>query len=133
MKSENHKILVVDDEESIREFVCLFLREYGHTVDEADNGNEALRRCAAERYAMVFSDLMMPGMSGPELVRSIRALDPGVFIVLMSGMSPDDSLVQSGLVNADALLLKPFNAGQLIRIVSIGLETAKAVPIALKG
>ena len=69
------KILVVDDEDSIRELLTALLEENGYTVDTAKNGEEALLKLRDQNPDLVLLDMMMPGMSGRELCEKIRS-DP---------------------------------------------------------
>ena len=80
-------ILIVDDEAAIRLLLCHALQRNGFTAIEAANGSEAL--CVASQSAsaieVLVSDVVMPGMSGPELARSLLASQPGIKVILMSG------------------------------------------------
>ena len=80
-------ILVVEDEESVRRVTRRILEKVKYRVCEAANSDEALAICARkqERIDLVLSDVVMPGMNGLELMDRIRALRPGMKVVLMSG------------------------------------------------
>jgi two-component system, cell cycle sensor histidine kinase and response regulator CckA len=96
-------ILVVDDEAVIRMLLCQTLERNGFTAIEAASGDEAMlkaRGCAQPIEALV-SDIVMPGMSGPELARNIGAAQPGIKVILISGycehppsMDPDWEFLQ---------------------------------------
>jgi len=67
-----HRILVVDDEDNLRDVLVEVLKRDGHEVDSALDGDEGLRRAEAHRYDLVVTDLRMPNLEGPELYRAIR-------------------------------------------------------------
>lgn len=92
-------VLLVDDEEAVRKVARMILsRMGGYQVIEASNGVEALQRYEehAQDISLVVTDCVMPGMSGPELIKHLKALNPQLKIVCMSGYSKtaiDTSLV----------------------------------------
>jgi CheY-like chemotaxis protein len=111
-------ILVVDDDPRVRQVTARMLRDEGYRVIEAGSGREALDCLTRERdVRLVLTDIVMPGMHGVQLARSIVALHPLRQVVLMSGYAPN-LLAQFGLDESPfPLLLKPFTAEQLARQV----------------
>lgn len=109
--SRGEIILLVEDDPSVREGVCRLLTRQGHTVVEARSGAEALRKAEAEglEIDLVISDMVMPEMNGPELVRRLRGRSPGIRVLLMSGYSREmvDTLPTGP---RDACIEKPFTA-----------------------
>jgi putative two-component system response regulator len=109
------RILVVDDEASIRKLCLHILQREGHVCDEASGGDEALAALAAKHYELVLLDCMMPRMSGPDVCRRIRetatAFQPR--IIMLSGHISPDELAQMMLNGADDYLTKPFTSVQL--------------------
>lgn len=112
-------VLIVEDDDDIRTMLSLTLAAYGYAVEAADDGEHALGLLRAEpRPGVVLVDLMMPGMSGEDLIRRMRA-DPAaqnVPIVLFSGHSTLAELARSLAV--DNYLAKPVDVDQLLRVVS---------------
>jgi CheY-like chemotaxis protein len=108
-------VLVVDDEPSLLRLVIMILKENGHTVLSASSGVEALMLYSSYRSEihLVLTDVQMPGMNGIELARRLRALNPSVKIVLMSGFVPDDIELPKDL----QLLSKPFPPNRLVSVV----------------
>ena len=103
-------VLLVEDEEIVRSLAGRALREYGYTVLEARGGEEALRlfEMRADYIDIVVTDVAMPGMSGRELARRLRAAAPELPILFISGYTGDD-VVERGLLAAGApFLSKPF-------------------------
>jgi two-component system, chemotaxis family, chemotaxis protein CheY len=83
------RILVVDDEELLRETLRAFLELEGHTVLEASDGMEAVELCASEQPDILVTDLVMPARDGLETIRHSRRKHPGVKIVAISGRGGD--------------------------------------------
>jgi PAS domain S-box-containing protein len=126
------RILLVEDEESVREMVRESLLRHGYAVQEACNGIEALKLYsqAPGEFDMVLTDVVMPGMSGGQLAAALRAIDPSVKVLFMSGYS-DDALVSRGVSrHGMAFIEKPFTQEKLSRKVRGVLESdAGANPV----
>jgi CheY-like chemotaxis protein len=100
-------VLVIDDDDLTREIVALLLNGAGYAVETADSGDAALLhlQTAPQRPEVVLADLQMPGTSGTDLARRLRALcGPATTLLAMSASAPDDQSDRE----FDALLLKPF-------------------------
>jgi CheY-like chemotaxis protein len=117
-------VLVVDDQASLLELVSMILTQTGHTVLCASSGVEALMVFSSyhSKIDLVLTDVQMPGMNGIELLNRIRALDPSISILLMSGFVPDDFEIPEDL----RLLNKPFQPGELVEAVEQALATARS-------
>jgi DNA-binding NtrC family response regulator len=104
-------ILIVDDEDAIRILLCHALERNGFTPMQAANGDEAISKasdCDHSIEALV-SDVVMPGMSGPELARNIGAAHPGIKVILMSGYTDQPPSMEPGW----EFLQKPFSPATL--------------------
>ncbi len=110
-------VLVVEDEAGVGLLTQIALERGGYHVIRASSGAEALRVAAAFEGTihLLLTDVVMPGMKGPELADRIRAVRPSVRVLLMSGYAAD-VVTEKDLVNA-VLLSKPFSPAQLIREV----------------
>lgn len=106
-------ILVVDDEENIREIISEFLQTLGYQVVEASNGEEAIRACSKVEFDMVISDIRMPKMNGLKLLKSLKTYRPELPVILMTGYQPSKSQEASLTTKADGYLLKPFSLKSL--------------------
>lgn len=108
------RLLLVDDEESVRETAASILRAFGYEVDTAARGDEALTRFRADpvRHQLALIDLTMPGLSGRELLTALREIRPELPVLLMSGYSEIDA---TSLLSAPrtAFLSKPFTVAAL--------------------
>jgi CheY-like chemotaxis protein len=120
-----HQILVVDDEELLRQLTRAVLENAGFRVLTAADGLESLElyRKGREDIALVVLDLAMPGMSGEEVLRELRALDPNVKVLISSATVNGDALLQAG---AQAIVKKPFRVDQLLRSVQQALAAVSA-------
>lgn len=110
------RILIVDDELSARTALALLLRREGYEVCEASDGPSALAACAAFRPHLVLLDIMMPGMSGFEVCRHIKAtpetrLTP---VVLITGLSATEDRIQGINSGAEDFLSKPIDVNELL-------------------
>jgi DNA-binding NtrC family response regulator len=112
-------ILLVEDEEGVRELTQRILKEQGYKVTCAKSGDQAFSLCGQMEKAadMVVTDVVMPNMSGPELVEKVRARWPNVKVIYMSGYTPN-AIVHNGVLDPEIpYLQKPFQAAQLARKV----------------
>jgi DNA-binding NtrC family response regulator len=101
------EILVVDDDDVIRDTLCELLAADYH-CQQANTGEEALRKLAAQHFDVVLTDISMPGLSGRELLTRVLNLYPGMPVIVVSGLSDQDqaqSLISRGAFD---YLLKPF-------------------------
>lgn len=122
-------ILVCEDEEVVRELICTVLGEAGYTVLCAELPATALRMSAAHEghIDLLLSDVVMPGMHGPELARELTERRPGLRVLYVSGYSEND-ISEQGVVHADLeLMQKPFTQDALLRRVRSVID-AGAVP-----
>lgn len=117
-------VLVVEDSPMVRDLVCEILTIYGYFVLPAVDGEEALKIWDSDRdrIDMVLSDVVMPGMSGPELTERILANDPAAKVLFMSGYS-EEWIIQHRRVGGEfALIQKPFSPEGLARKVRAVLD-----------
>lgn len=121
-------ILVVDDEKIIRTMASDMLRELGYEVLLAEDGDEGIEvfRRERERISLVILDVIMPKRSGPDSFRALKALDPGVRVLISSGFDFDTasrSLVSEGLAG---FLQKPFRYSELSETIAAALRSVPA-------
>jgi DNA-binding NtrC family response regulator len=114
------RILVVDDEEQVRGAMVRLLQRLGHEAAGAEDGEAALRHVRAHSTDLVITDMQMPGKSGLELLLELRALDPRLPVIAMSGGDSSkqlDLLGSAGLLGAVAVMLKPYTVDELVMAV----------------
>ncbi|GMO11115.1 response regulator [Bradyrhizobium sp. TM233] len=107
------KVLVIDDEPPIRKLLRMGLTTQGYEVLEASNGRTALERLV-EEPALIILDLGLPDVQGLELLRTIRARNEGVPIVVLSSRGDEAGKVQALDLGADDYLTKPFGMDELL-------------------
>ena len=109
------RMLVVDDDPSVVNFLSSELKQYGHEVDEAHDGIEAVERLQNNSYDVAIIDAMMPRMKGAEVCRFIKSKSPTTYIIGISGYP--DSLKKLKNGGADICFTKPFNIDQIKRAI----------------
>ena len=112
-------ILVVEDQEDVRRLDVRMLREIGYTVLEASSAREAVRLCQSrsEPIDLVFADVVMPGLSGPQVVERLRALDRDFAVLYTSGYADETIKLRTELRPSDPLIYKPFSIQDLAKRV----------------
>jgi CheY-like chemotaxis protein len=108
-------VLVVEDDEPVRKTVCELLHACGLDAVEAERGEEALElfRQTSERFDLLLTDIVMPGMSGWELAEAIKHVKPGIRVIYASGYSKAEIGEHRALGPDDVFLQKPFNMVEL--------------------
>ncbi|GIX21967.1 MAG: Fis family transcriptional regulator [Gammaproteobacteria bacterium] len=117
-------ILAVDDSPSMRKMVSFTLKEAGHRVLTAENGEQGLELAKAEKADLVLTDINMPTMDGISLVKALRAL-PGyehVPILVLTTESGANKKLEGKAAGATGWLVKPFNPEKLLEVVAKVLD-----------
>jgi CheY-like chemotaxis protein len=115
-------ILVVDDDEGIRENIADLLRTEDYYVFVASNANEAMERLAAEDVDLLLTDFQMPGRNGLELIEVARTARKDLPVILMTGQLHISELIDEERPKEIPLLQKPFDADEVLRLVAAGLD-----------
>ena len=112
-------MLIADDLADLRTLVCKFLHEAGYQTIQATNGQQALELAREHQPELIVTDWMMPQMSGPQLIETVKADEAlkSVPVVLLTAKSDEESKLSGTKIGADAFLGKPFNAQELTSIV----------------
>jgi DNA-binding response OmpR family regulator len=113
MKGDIMKILIVDDEPLVRKSLARAFRAKGHDVTEAVDGAEGLGFWSRARFELVLLDVLMPGLSGPELLREMigsgRSREEIGRVILMSAFSGEHNMTTAQHMGADLFVPKPFD------------------------
>ena len=115
-------VLVVDDEAIIREGLKRILEHKGYNVASSASGQHALECMQKENFGLVITDLKMPGMSGMEVLKAIKVLQPEVPVIIITGYSTVDTAVEAMKNGAFDYIAKPFTPDQILEKVSKALE-----------
>jgi len=112
-------ILVVDDQESMRDIICHMLKDRGHDVEVAGNGEEglALFQAAPHSFNLIVADVNMPKIDGFEFLKTVKSIDPKVPVILMTGMNEEVVGLIGQEYHADAVIRKPFIVEEALDII----------------
>ena len=112
----SYRILVVDDESDITALVAYHLARAGYTVSTANNGADAIRAAKRDRPDLVVLDLMLPGMSGYEVLKQLRSQSEtsGVGVILLTARREEKDRIEGFTVGADDYVVKPFAPEELV-------------------
>ena len=124
-KTKGSRILVIDDEKGLRDFLNYELTELGYSVDSAADGAEGLRKLKAGGFGLVISDMRMPGMDGIALLEEIKRTAPRVEVVLTTGFGTVETAVEAMKLGAFDFLLKPVEPQSLSVVVRRALEAGE--------
>jgi len=116
-------ILIVDDEETLRSAVRMTLERASHTVEEAADGEAALKRIAQKTFDAVLLDMRMPGLDGPETLTRIRASHPQLPVIMVTGYGSNDSMQDVLRRGASLYISKPFKNKELLTALSQLVKT----------
>ena len=124
-------ILIVEDDENIQQLVGYNLGKAGFTVSHAETGTEGLAKIKAEKPALVVLDLMLPGLDGLEICRTVRATpELADLVIIMLTAKGEDEDVTTGLeLGADDYITKPFSPKILVARVKAALRRKAGLPV----
>lgn len=124
-RTMSERLLVVDDEPSMREFLEIMLSNDGYQVKTAGSGEEALEIYRREEADLVLTDVKMPGMSGLDLIREIHSVDPSAPIIAITAYACADDAIRAVREGAYDYISKPFQIEDLRIVVRNALETRR--------
>lgn len=127
MADTNASILVVDDEEFIREIICRKLSGEGFDCDSAPDAEEGLEKVKGGSFDCVLSDIHMPGMNGIELLQRIKEADGDIAVILITGAPDIDAALEAMRLGAYDHLTKPVNLAALQMTVERALENRRLI------
>jgi len=123
------RILVIDDDDGLRNSISMVLKSLGHEVALAANVVDGLARTDDERFDVVMTDMNMPGLDGLEAVKALRNVTPPLAIVAMSGgstrSSAEDYSVLARNMGAGAFLPKPFKRADVAQAIETAIANKK--------
>ena len=116
------KILVVDDEQSMAQFLGIVLRKEGYHVVTANNGRDALDKVKAENFDVVITDIKMPGMDGIQLLQGVKKHDPSLPVVIMTAYASQQSAIDAVNLGAFQYLIKNAKNDEIKLVVRNAIE-----------
>lgn len=117
------KILVVDDEELIRLSLRKLLEKHGYPVEVASSAAEALDKLKADGFRIVITDIMMPDMDGIELLKRIKELDRGIYVIMITAYASLERAIASLKFGAGDFIQKPYENREILEAVEKAVET----------
>ena len=121
------RILVIDDDDDIRNVLLLMLKASGHEVITAVNGAEGLKAFNTQPADVVLTDLLLPDQDGLEIIKQLRRISPKVGIIAMSGESGANTVLAAAERAGVGILAKPFFPDQLLAAVDNALLQSQHV------
>ncbi len=118
----NAKVLIVDDDENIRNTMKAILEDEGYTVDLASSGNEAVQKTQKVAYNIALLDIRLPDMEGVELLKLMKDTTPRTRKIMVTGYPSMQNAITALNKNADAYLIKPVNIEKLLNTVKEQLQ-----------
>ena len=128
----SHRILVVDDEPDITALVAYHLAKAGYRVSTAANGTDALRAVAEQRPDVIVLDLMLPGLSGLDVLQNLRKQDDtrDIGVIMLTARREEADRIRGLSLGADDYLTKPFSPGELTLRVGAIVRRLSAAAVA---
>jgi len=118
-KRGSNRILVIDDDPAILEAFQMVLSKKGHEVALALDGEKALKELKKSRFDLVFLDVILPEMSGPEVFKAIRDHDPKTLVVLITGYPHHEQVTEALEFGPAMLMRKPFGVKDIEAVLEI--------------
>ncbi len=119
------RVLVIEDDETVRDVLRSFLGQKGFEVTLAENGESGLDVLRAEKFDLIFSDLVMPGISGMDVLKEVVASKIAVPVVVMTAFGTVQTAVEAMRIGAFDYITKPFNLDELMIVLDKALSVAK--------
>jgi len=121
------KILIVDDEASMREFLSILLEREGYSPETAKNSVDALRCLSEKEYELVISDVNMPGLDGIGLLEKIKDCSPDTPVMMITAFSTTDQAVEAMKLGAYNYISKPFKVDEIKLLVRNAIEKRRLI------
>ena len=119
---ETARILIVDDDESIRKTLAAILEEEGYLVDTMENGKEAIKKSRIKSYNLALIDIRLPDMEGVKLLTAMKETIPRMIKIIITGYPSLQNTVTAVNKGADAYLLKPLSIDDVLKTVGEQLK-----------
>ncbi len=114
MAKANKRLLVVDDDEQIRELLAFDIAQSGYIVDSAQDGEAGLKKALENNYDLILLDVMMPKMNGYDVCRNIRLVKPNIPVLMLTAKGTINDKTEGFDCGADDYLVKPFDIQEVL-------------------
>jgi DNA-binding NtrC family response regulator len=134
MQDKGVKVLIIDDDPSIRNMLSIVLKNEGYEVDAVESAIVALKKLKKEMVDLIISDIKMPEISGIELLRKVKSIDQEIPVIMITGFASTNDAVEAMKLGAEDYIIKPFNLDELKIIInkSIHQKTIEKENVELK-
>ena len=119
---ERARILVVDDDESVRKVLATILEEEGYAVDTAKNGREAIKKSKVKFYNLALIDIRLTDMEGTKLLKKVKDTMPKMRKIIITGYPSLQNAIEAVNRGADAYVLKPFDIDKVLETIKDQLK-----------
>ena len=127
MESEAvEKILIVDDERSMRDVLSIMLKKAGYAVTTANDGEEAIEQIGKDIFDLVITDLKMPKAGGLEVLKAVKEVSPETVVLMITAFASTETAVEAMKRGAYDYLTKPFQVDEVQLIIRNALEIGRA-------
>ncbi len=119
------KILIVDDEQSMRDFLAIMLKKEGYEVATVEDGNEAIKATEEDIYDLIITDIKMPGRTGLDVLRHVKQVSPSTLVIVITAFSSTEDAVLAMKQGALDYITKPFEIEKIKFVIKNALERKK--------
>ena len=119
---EGPRILIVDDDESIRKVLAAVLEENGYMIDAAEDGKEAIEKTDKNFYNLVLVDIRLPDIEGSKLIAMMKETTPRMRKIIITGFPSLQNAVEALNKGADAYIIKPFDMDKVLQTIKDQLK-----------
>jgi len=119
---KSSRILVIDDDESIRKTISMTLEHAGYVVDTAETGKQAIQKSEVNFYNLAIIDIRLPDIEGTELLTALSETTPKIVKIVLTGFPGMENAVKAINKGVDGYLVKPVSSDELIRVVKERLK-----------
>lgn len=110
-------ILIVEDEQAIRESIQLFLTEEGYECNYAEDGKKAIAKACSEKYDLIILDLDLPHFNGLEVLKKVKECYPDTVVLIITAYYDIEQAAEALLLGASRMILKPIDFEELLAVI----------------
>jgi DNA-binding NtrC family response regulator len=121
-ETEQARILIIDDDETIRKAIATVLKEKGYIVDTAESGQVAVRKSETEIYDLALIDIRLPDMDGVQLLTAMKETAPKMVKIIITGYPSLQNAVEAVNKGADGYIVKPVKMDELLTMIEVHLK-----------
>ena len=125
MEDNKNKIIVIDDEPGMREFLEIMLQKDGYIVETASDGPEALDKIDASLFDLAITDIQMPVMNGIEVLKKINEKSPDTTVIMITAYASHETAIEAMKLGAYDYITKPFKIDEIKLVIKKALDKKK--------